>query len=657
MPFVYTSSEIEPKTLQAPEFTKRGLERQTTGRLPDIAMIGVPGGAQIAYDGYLQNIPAFIRATSLAQRVSCVSKNQAFSLTPDKLLPFALPPLMVSMKVPSKKDELKAAFKEKLPGSVEATRYIHTDTFICRGLTPLTYTTLPISDVDINTPSTPDSTSVIGMQSYLSTLKILTAFLATHSYPQFGSPDSTSPSTFTQHQLLFPNGPITATTGAHGNFGMYEARGITREQFDADAMFADVPILTEAARYVSTESVVLVAKPAPFYPDINCGPPSSIPNLPGYVLPWFPALHEPSIEVLTYVMRRYFFGSFVRQDGVSTWGDWLRGAKKWYRSDEGKAMTHIFFCIATALEAGARLYVVTANGQYLGATIQGYRMTINRDGMTLVPEQAREVRRLALTLDKHSTALEKIVELLSDMAISEMSEDTEELQVGKLTNSRAVHTEINRREKVSGKEYEDLLKAVGDLTFDEALWPIAIDRLERWLQFATSDDPIPQEWPMYLSPSLVYDTTRHHLILACFGPFAPSLFDAAGQEVAIPRGISAEDPASELGDNGKRSLESIFVTSKKLHVAVQDFAGIVKRRAIRQNAVERAAGFRTMKFTGNARDRIWQALKLLPYKETVVAGKRKARGDDDEDDVDIQVQPKRSKVMENAMALFDLSSF
>jgi len=68
---IYTANSVEAKAIQHPEFTKRDLKGLTSGQLEKIHMVGVPGGTQLAYDGYIRNLPAFLHATAIGSKVTC----------------------------------------------------------------------------------------------------------------------------------------------------------------------------------------------------------------------------------------------------------------------------------------------------------------------------------------------------------------------------------------------------------------------------------------------------------------------------------------------------------------------------------------------------------------------------------------------------------
>jgi hypothetical protein len=68
----------------------------TSGRLEQIVHVGLAVEKQIAYDGYIANLPAFLAATALQKKVSTGHGWFKASLPLDHLVPIPFPPLVVS---------------------------------------------------------------------------------------------------------------------------------------------------------------------------------------------------------------------------------------------------------------------------------------------------------------------------------------------------------------------------------------------------------------------------------------------------------------------------------------------------------------------------------------------------------------------------------
>jgi hypothetical protein len=68
--------------------------------LEQIHHVGVAVEKQIAYDGYITNLPAFLHATVTQSKVSTKAGWYPIKLSPDTLIPLLYPPLVVSSRKP-----------------------------------------------------------------------------------------------------------------------------------------------------------------------------------------------------------------------------------------------------------------------------------------------------------------------------------------------------------------------------------------------------------------------------------------------------------------------------------------------------------------------------------------------------------------------------
>jgi hypothetical protein len=641
MPYIYTSSPLANKTLQSPDYQRRSITGQTTGNLDTLALIGFPSTRQPAYTEYLGNLSAFLHATAINAKVSCSAQYFKTPLAPSNLLPFKLPPLCISSSSALKTEDDKTAFLAKIPLVTREYKFGQRVVFNVDHISAMDLVAIPQKGIDPNTPSPPNSTNLFGLREFLRTAKILTLFLATHSYPAFSSPDQQVDRTSIDSQMRITAGAYAPVSHGYRGYFLEEAyrqRGLDQPIRDVVVPEAVIKDEDSSKAYdASFRSIVVVAKPAPFFPKINYGLPSDLPALPGYVLPYFPGVIHPSTNVFFNVFRRFFFNSFgsTQEEVVAGWQSWCRGVRNWHKSDEGMILAHITFCLQTALEAQARLFVIVSGGQYLGCAILGYHFVVIKDGVSLVADTPSEVRKLALGLDAHSTALTKICDMLSEVALDDDDEETELLQVHEIRNARYLHREINRRKRMEDAEESTLKDEIRKVAFDEKFWPIALDKVVLAIETMTLDDKeVNPDWPMHLDSSLLYDSTKPALVLSAFGPMAPSFLDSNGKDYAIPKGTAAEDPLSTLVPaTGAIAMESILVSGKALKVAVQDWTNVVKNRRIRSNPTERAAGFRTIRFKNEGRNEIWRALKGIPFVETK-AGEKRKRDRDGEDGTD-----------------------
>jgi hypothetical protein len=517
-------------------------------------------------------------------------------------------------------------------------RFTNKDIFIIPSMLPKDLSSIPVNTCNPNTPSPSDATSLFGLQSLLFTIKVITGFIATHTYPAFQVADDKTiykygiDGEFLEAEYKLPQ--KNAYKYADWNTDLYRQAGVTT----TPRTISDET--TGSIHTLSLHGSTFFAKPAPFYPEINYGEPAKIPNFPGYLFPWFPALHEPSSHTILNIMRTYFF-RLIQKENKSTWSAYNQGVQRWYKTDLGKSITHILFCIQIAIESQARLYLIVVKGEYMGSVILGHKFNIMINGILVPPMENTQLLEHASALDKHSSALEKLLIKVRTWKLIALG-SSRYIAREQFKTCRQVYTEISLRDKPSDEnEKQEVLALLQDLTFLETYYPVNAEHLKRVVSSLSSSEEPDITAPMYLEPiDFLKELSPVYTTLSVFGPIAPSFFDANGPAYKIPL-PGADDPLSKVDDQTKKQpLDSLLISLKKLSIAVQDMEVVIRKREVRMNLKERAAGYRTIRFPGKARDEIWEQLKLLPWVERS-GEKRKER--DEGNSMDIESAPKRSK--------------
>jgi hypothetical protein len=87
---IYTATPLTGKAVQSPAFQKKGIEGYTAGRLAQIHHVGVAAEKQLAYDGYVANLPAFLHATAVQTKVVTTKTWYPTPLNNEHTIPLAL---------------------------------------------------------------------------------------------------------------------------------------------------------------------------------------------------------------------------------------------------------------------------------------------------------------------------------------------------------------------------------------------------------------------------------------------------------------------------------------------------------------------------------------------------------------------------------------
>jgi len=628
MTVIYYSSALAAKAVQSPEFVTRGIEKETTARPGDCSIIGFPHVKQLAYDDYRSNICAFLYATSVKSKVACDVQHYFPKLDSALYIPLEVPPLVVAPTDPFQNEDARSKFQESLGVQSEMIRYINRPMFRIDNISFDQIKALPRS-LNVLCPSPPNATSLFGLRQYLITVKAVSLFLATHSYPAFVSEDDND-YLYEDHSHL-----ASAKFLKPLNTYRFNPRESSISEEEKSTFAVDAPYVesdeswSKVKQHIQATDVVVIAKPSPLRPSINYGPPNEIPALPGYLFPYFPNTLEPALGDL----RNTFAALFMNLLGDSQekleagWRDWVQGAGYWYKTEAGMRMVHILSLIRAALDAQARLFLIIQQGVYLGGAILGARFTIFKNGLRFAPGTATEVHEAACILDEHSQALKEICGVLSKLELKDELISTITIDPRSIKGTRQLFEEVQRREKAVDEDLEKITENLGKLHFVETYNNFALDKIIDLFSRLSTSARLEPPAPMYLPATNLYDTSLEFNLLSAYGPMAPSFVDQRGNEYQIPQGPSAPDPLSVRDSAGKRDLDFILISGKKLPTAVNDLRHVVNKRSVRQNPLERASGYRTIKFTGNARDQIWEMMKLLPYDKSKG---RKRVGEDEE---------------------------
>jgi len=653
MTSVYTSVPLSSKIIQSPDYVARNISGETAARPGELTIIGFPHAKQVAYDNYLINLNGFLYATSVQAKVACDVLYYLPKIDPVLLVPLPLPSLVVSPVEPLRSEEVRTEFMRLLGRESKIIKFINTQYFLLENISVQEVQALP-KGLDPNPPSPSNATSLFGMKQYLTAMKIISLFLATHTYPAFQT-DEDADSRYERDIVVHFEKKVAPDD-------LLRVSEETRAQYLEDeqvipkcAFLADDDTWNKSKFISRVEESVLSAKPAPLRPSINYGPPNSVPALPGYVLPYFRGVLQPSLQDITNIMRMLFIKSMGRtkEEAEAGWKDFVLGAERWYKTDSGMVLTHILHAVRAALEAQARLFLIISNGQYLGCTILGCQFNIIKNNISVDRAEIEEVATACRDLDEHSKSLQEVCEILSKLEMRDGLEEVAPVEPRRIKTSRRLLEEIQSRKRPGEEDMDDLKKAMEGINFGERYYTFALDKIVRMVEKLSLREKLDVDEPMYIPPESIYDETIEFNVLSAFGPVAPTFWDSRGKEYEIPRGATAPDPLSVMDETGRRPLNVILISGKKLSVAAQEMVGVVKKRVIRQNEQERAAGYRTLKFAGHGRDAIWDALKLLPYKP---APKEKRRPEAEEEDAAGPSRKKAKKTVVGA-ATFDVSSF
>jgi hypothetical protein len=397
------------------------------------------------------------------------------------------------------------------------------------------------------------------------------------------------------------------------------------ELFDEDL----VPMEVDAnipSRAITLKSVVIVAKPAPFYPSVNFGPASSVPNESGIVFPYFYQMITPDYQILNDVVFRHFLENLgdTRENFIKGYKRFESATKTWMDSPEGMVFQHIFFGIDLALQTQARLFVVAEHGQYHGFVLIGRGFSIIAQDMEFQPVDAEQLRIEISSMSPHDLALAEIVKMFSEATIGSTKKRAK-VQKADLMSYRSIYTQYHKR-TFDSEEKDRIDSLISDLSFPERYWTVNPTNVEKFLSTYVNEEGVyPSPEPMYIGAGLIRETNDHYLALSVFGPTAPSFFTVGGEKKQIPA-PGKPDPLSVVDPVTKRPLLPVIpYTMKGIRTAADDLYKVWKDRSIFVLSRERAGPSRTTQFQGSARNQVWDSLKLHIGGRDITDEEKKAK--------------------------------
>jgi len=378
---------------------------------------------------------------------------------------------------------------------------------------------------------------------------------------------------------------------------------------DVDDEVEDIT-MEEPSASIRLTGVVQVAKPAPFHPEVNFGPASSVPNEPGLVFPYFFQMISPDYQLINEVVFRYFLRNLggTKEDFIAGYKRFEGATKSWADSPEGMVFQHIFFGIDLALNTQSRLFLVAEHGQYCGFVLLGMGFTVIAQDMKFEPVSANDLRTEIARMSPHDLALDELVKLFSEATIGS-SKKRAKITKDDLKSYRAIYGVYHKR-KFEQEEIDRIDSLISDLSFPERYWNVSPATIDQFLGiYANKDGAHAIDEPMYIGAGLIRENSAQYLALSVFGPTAPSFFTVGGEKKLIPAPGKA-DPLSVIDPSTKKpALAVIPYTMKGIRTSMDDLYKVWKDRAVYVLPRERAGPSRTTQFQGEARNKVWESMK------------------------------------------------
>lgn len=580
----------------------------------DCSAVAIPEANQFRYGLYKSNLPAFMEALKgesrfLTQPFYPVTKD-------DQVLDgFPLPAIIFGFE---------ARMSDEVRQDILTQTGCHSIREIVRGGGKVSYIidSVPLQNLNyianlpgVNhiTPAYDNSSNISALPDYTRSLRIAKKFITLHQYPAFMDKDHMDSLVDGLHDSddfdisdAALNDSADRPLGGHlleseageaiGRWMNRTARGgaVAPPQTGGDTLFREVN-------------------------EIDLG---------GYFAPFILDLAQYDTQTVPEVIQRHFAGC-LGDDSIEA-AEGLRWLKSSFgilgKTDQGKALAHLFKCINIAIEGQLSIKVFYDETiGYKGCALLGYgtRLEVERRLVSWAP---RDTLRVSIArADYHTRAIATISGCLGLNA-----NDTVALASCKTFSQMK---ELLGSAQTTSAQRQTIIQAASQLRLPQQHWRVNVESFQRLFHLLLVSEPLPDDLPIH--PRKLFEEERLDLLLSCFGDFAPTFKVPGGREMSLETAQSRLTAMKE----GQKVVEMKNVTrigcrSVPLDTAISDWMWVRENKKIynpfAQPKVKSSAEYFTRFFDGQNMQVILEGLRR--YSSVLVAtgagpsGKRKAAG-------------------------------
>lgn len=576
-------------------FIARSITNYTVASPSDLSIFGKPSNRQIAFDGYSNNIEAFICATSLKRKVTCDLNHYPIDPTHSVSVPILLPRTVFALKdkpTPDHEKRMLAAGKEMGLEKLELGKgHVYT---IER----------PTIDFLVKVrKAAPDACTGVTDYSQLGATiqffwltQCVDLFLATNTY-SFKPSDLGQSSKTTAHAHprvhIEYSGAIAWGTGVSKETPM-KARKIAPGW--ENRIIPDMDDAREFDSCLGDSNAVFVAKPSPLPSSTSWGLPSECPNVEGIHFPYFEGLHHSDTPFMRSMVNKHFFrnlGSSVRGPREA-WGDFRSSIGPAATTPSGRVMNHILYGIDLALGTQTQLYLLFDKGKYFGFNLLGAYFSIWA-GKFVDPMSAADLQAEMAKYRSHDVSLKDLTVLFKSKEV--LYTDVSLLPKTALKHSQQVALTLGLIDQE--KTHDDVLtkveEAIGSLVFDGIFRTMNADSLEAAIGELLGHDEIPKGQLVYLPKSRTawkMLSSPYFAPLASFGARSFSLRDRGGKAEEVVISPKTFKPKVLEKEKSEKIRTSLPFFEKPVNECVSDWGALVATGKGKFNFSERAIGSR-----------------------------------------------------------------
>jgi hypothetical protein len=580
-------------------FASKGLSKMKPGPVSSTPTVTVPQTHQIAYDGYLANIDAFLAATSLQTKVNVNAEYfpQVDLFSTEITFPLPIPRITVSFAKMPQASLQKIIDAVKTKSSMERMEGInrHPAAYIINNPTWAMIAKLAPYCQD-NIPQINGAVQIHHAVQMKAAYAVIELYLRTNTYPAFRDGRTNRASVNAEvnskkrnvvqelggiaKKMRYAN--VTMTHKAEPQQGVKEDGFWVGTSSDANVEFE--------SEDVAINEAVFVAKPSPVTStEASFSTPVNTPNLAGLVFEYFDGMNMPDSSHIRSTMARFA----LRMLGKEAYLKFRDSVAGFASSKSGLEIAHIMKGMEISLEAQGQLHLLMDGPRYLGFVVMGARWQIMIGTTWYVPQKASELRSSLRSIKSHQSACDEIRIILKAKGFNTVPDDFDNaMQIAELLGQVVWSENADTRRE----EQKRLEEACMRLEFGTTPTNVGHVSVMRAIKQCVDDaeDITGNHVHFPLAKDYSAFRHRHGRVLAQFGFKAPSfVISNPLTSIVISEkyaGSSAEAKAC------RDAVKAIIIAMKPIAEAAADFAKWRLRLKVTTETKERAGGYRYVVF-------------------------------------------------------------
>jgi len=593
---IYICAGVQGKVPQTQAFANRHLSGMTQGRISDITLHGYAPVRQIAYSGYKDNIEAFLFATAVKTKVS--TKMDHYPIPSDYIptVPLPLPPIVLKFAKSPPPDFLQAVMAQWEKYGAKRVEVGQGTPCIVVEQPDLALLQKAPSWFTPRGPSLSQYAQLEGVLEAVRVYQCIDLFLATNTYFYKKADDEGAEPGITKSAL-------SATVEMRVD-NVYYRDGYTKtsksaEDINGTSSFKGTPdelkdLTPHRPSMIAVGSSVLVAKPSPKPSSTSFGSPSSVPNHPGLVFPYFDGMLAHDTHGFRTIVTSHFLRNFgsSKLDVKPAYINFRNVIGTFVATQAGAVLTHVLKGIDLALSTQTHLYLLFDQKKYLGFTLLGEVFRIFAHGKWHEPLSATALRAELNEIQTHAQGLEGLANRLrecEDEGGDVLVVDSD--RMGSMSYIADCLAKVKIRDDKN--DAEELSKILSNLSFPTSYKTFKPTNITMAIDALLDEDFVfGDDVPFYIPlTNWVGINSKAYKIFASFGSRSFSFRNAQGVEIKITP-LTSANPFEERDEKGQLKFGRLLVAEKVISECLRDWDWLKGKAMVKMDYRERAAGSR-----------------------------------------------------------------